>query len=246
MSIALKLDQWNLEVKQNMWLRLFTLFNRIALAIGFFAAGMVKMVGERFASGLSVNHPMGQYLEALHHTGYYYTFIGILQVVAALLLLIPRTATLGALVYFPIILNIFILSFAVRFDGSLLSAPIMVWSNLYLLCWDYDKIKFILPFKHRSTLPVQVNKNTISKRFPFKFFAGVVTTIIVTGFIVTNVFSIKPRNSFADCMTQFKGTNRTVAGNSFCDCIHNQGKPLDKSMEAYFKAPDDSVRATGH
>ncbi len=68
---------------------------------------MVKILGERFASGLSANHPMGHYLEALHLTGYYYTFIGIVQVTAALMLLIPRTATLGAFLYFPIILNIY-------------------------------------------------------------------------------------------------------------------------------------------
>ena len=30
---------------------------------------MVKIVGERFASGLSDIHPMGAYLEALHNTG---------------------------------------------------------------------------------------------------------------------------------------------------------------------------------
>ena len=84
---------------------------------------MVKIVGERFASGLSDIHPMGAYLEALHHTGYYYTFIGIAQVVAAVLLLIPRTVTLGALLYFPIIVNIWLLSYAVRFEGSIVTSP---------------------------------------------------------------------------------------------------------------------------
>lgn len=95
---------------------------------------------------------MGNYLEALHRTGYYYTFIGVMQVTAALLLLIPRTATLGAFLYFPIILNICVLSFAVRFEGSLLSSPLMVLANLYLLCWDYDKWKLILPFNKPNVL----------------------------------------------------------------------------------------------
>ena len=81
---------------------------------------MVKIVGERFASGLSEIHPMGAYLEALHHTGYYYTFIGIAQVLAAILLIIPRTVTMGAILYFPIIVNIWVLSLAVRFEGILI------------------------------------------------------------------------------------------------------------------------------
>jgi hypothetical protein len=36
-------------------------------------------------------------------TGFYYTFIGVSQLTAALLLLIPRTTLLGAIIYFPII-----------------------------------------------------------------------------------------------------------------------------------------------
>lgn len=145
MSISSTLDRVHAKAKQNKWLRYFAVFNRIGLAVGFLSPGLVKIMGERFTS-LSAKHPMGNYLEALHRTGYYYTFIGIMQVTAAILLLIPRTATLGAIIYFPIILNICILSLAVRFEGSFISSPLMVLANLYLLCWDYDKLKFILPF----------------------------------------------------------------------------------------------------
>ncbi|MDO9373738.1 MAG: hypothetical protein Q7T76_04955 [Ferruginibacter sp.] len=147
MNLASRLDQLHSQARQKKLLQYFAVFNRLALAAGFIPAGIVKIAGERFASGLSIKHPMGHYLEALHRTGYYYTFIGVLQILAAILLLIPRTALLGAVIYFPIILNICILSFAVRFDGSLLTSPLMVLANLYLLCWDYDKLKFILPFK---------------------------------------------------------------------------------------------------
>jgi hypothetical protein len=89
---------------------------------------------------------MGHFLDAFYRTGYYYGFVGVVQLAAAVLLLIPRTATLGALVYFPVILNICILSLAVRFEGSFVSAPLMVLANIYLLCWDYDKLKFIFPW----------------------------------------------------------------------------------------------------
>jgi uncharacterized membrane protein YphA (DoxX/SURF4 family) len=152
MSISTTLDKIHAQAKQSKKLRYFAVFNRIGLAVGFLPSGFVKIMGERFTA-LSVKHPMGHFLEALHRTGYYYTFIGILQVIAAILLLVPRTATLGALVYFPIILNIWILSWAVRFEGSFVSAPLMVLANLYLLCWDYDKLKFIFPWEaHRFRL----------------------------------------------------------------------------------------------
>src|SRR5918997_2362683 len=146
MSISSKLDQLHSQATQNRWLWLFSIFNRLVLALGFIPAAIVKLMDERFASGLHVNHPMGHYLEALHQTGYYYTFIGVVQVAAAIMLLIPRTVTLGAFLYFPIILNICILTYAVRFDGSLFTAPLMVLANLYILGWNYEKWKYILPF----------------------------------------------------------------------------------------------------
>jgi hypothetical protein len=46
-------------------------------------------MGERF-TGLPSNHPLGHYFDALHLTGFYYTFIGVGQPVAALLLLIQE------------------------------------------------------------------------------------------------------------------------------------------------------------
>src|SRR5690554_5133214 len=99
MNISSKIDQLHLQLRENRWLWYFAVFNRVALAAGFLPSGIVKIMGERFMS-LSVNHPMGHYLEALYYTGYYYTTIGVLQVTAAILLLIPRTATLGAVIYF--------------------------------------------------------------------------------------------------------------------------------------------------
>jgi uncharacterized membrane protein YphA (DoxX/SURF4 family) len=235
MSISSKLDKLHAEARSNRWLRYFAIFLRLALAFGFITSGMVKIMGERFASGLSVNHPMGQYLEALHHTGFYYTFIGVMQVLAAILLLVPRTVALGALLYFTIILNICILSYAVRFEGSILSSPLMVLGALFLVCWNYDKIKYLLPFKH-ATLPKQ---ETYSNKFPVKFFSGVAITVAAIVLFNLFGFDVMPRNSLRDCTTQFVGTNRTKAGAAFCDCIHKQGQPLDSCLKAYRKAPDD-------
>jgi uncharacterized membrane protein YphA (DoxX/SURF4 family) len=237
MSISSKLDQLHSRVRANRWLRYFAVFNRIALAAGFIPSGFMKIMGERFTV-LSVNHPMGNYLEALHHTGYYYTFIGVAQVTAAILLLIPRTALLGALLYLPIILNICILSLAVRFDGSLITSPLMVLADLYLLCWDYNKLKYILPF----TQPAAVDAPSppiLNNKFPKLFFAGVATAFALV-VAMTSAYDVKPRNTLSECRSQFTGTNRTKAGYEFCDCIHKQGQRLDKCLEAYEKAPNDA------
>ena len=146
MNISSTFDRLHKQAKSNIWLWLFSIFCRVTLAFGFFASGMVKITGERFASGLHENHPMGHYLVALFQTGYYYTFIGYAQVAAAIFLLIPQTVTLGAFIYLPIIFNILILTFATRFEGSIFTAPLMTLANLFLLGWNYEKWKYILPF----------------------------------------------------------------------------------------------------
>ena len=100
MAISSTLDEIHFRVRKNRWFHYFAVFCRVALAAGFIPSGMQKVLGERFTV-LAVNHPMGNFLEAFFHTGFYYPFVGIMQVTAAILLLIPRTTTLGAFIYFP-------------------------------------------------------------------------------------------------------------------------------------------------
>ena len=197
---------------------------------------MVKILGERFASGLSTIHPMGAYLEALHHTGYYYTSIGIAQVVAAILLIIPRTVTLGALLYFPIIINIWILSLAVRFEGSFVTSPLMVLANLYILVWNYDRLKYLLPFKKFSNYGIVKKPKKYSNKFPILFFASVIATVVLTIAIFVFGYEVMPRNSLSDCKKQFVNTEKQIVGFDFCECIHTNGKPLNECLDAFDSA----------
>ncbi|MCP9234392.1 DoxX family protein [Lewinella sp. JB7] len=237
MSVSTYLDKLHYRSRQNRWLRYFAIFNRIALAAGFLPAGFVKINGERFTD-LHNLHPLGGYLEALFHTGYYYTFIGIAQVAAAVLLLIPRTALLGALLYLPIIVNICILSFAVRFQGSLLTAPLMILANLYLLCWDYHKLRLIFPWNYgtgRSALPPP---EEMTFRFPIKFVAAVVATVLLVFASVVWVMrnALMPMNRVPECRTRCAGSTDPEACLEFCECVHTRGETLDNCLEAYERA----------
>src|SRR6476659_9107379 len=185
MSLSNRFNQIYYEAKGNKWYHYFAVFCRIVLALAFIISAIVKIKGERFAAGLPVNNPMGHYLEALYYTEYYYTFIGISQLIIALLLLIPRTALLGALMYFPIILNICILTYAVRFEGTR-GTTFMLLANLYLLCWDYNRIKCILPFKQSKEDGYAARTKPLSNKFPFLFFGLVIAMIAAV--IVTNLY----------------------------------------------------------
>lgn len=232
-ELLLKFESHYLKIKANRWYWLFSLFCRFTLAFAFIAAGMVKIVGEKFASGLSELHPMGAYLTALHHTGYYYTFIGIAQVAAAVLLIIPRTVALGAMLYFPIILNIWLLSFAVRFEGSFVTSPLMVLANAFLLVWNYDRLRYLLPFRHFSEMGIVEKPKKYSLKFPFAFTTTVLA--IVIGIVAFAEFGldVMPRNSLADCQKQFIGTENEEAGFEFCSCIHEAGSPLDSCLAQF-------------
>ena len=128
------------SLKQNTWLRRFTVMTRVLLALGFTPSGLTKLLGNRFTI-LGVETPVGFFFEALYRSGFYWNFIGACQLLAALLLLIPRTATLGALVYFPLILNIFVITVSLHFTGTPVITGLMLLASTYLLCWDADKLK---------------------------------------------------------------------------------------------------------
>ena len=231
MTTIEKFEQFYISIKSNIWYWLFSIFCRLTLALGFVIAGFVKIMDERFAKGLSEIHPMGSYLVALYHTGYYYTFIGIVQVLAAILLLIPRTVTLGALLYFPIILNICVLSFAVRFEGSLVTSPLMVLANLYILIWNYDKLKYILPFRSSPDYLIINKPKKYNYKFPYLSLFAVVLTVISTIVLTEFAYDTMPRNTTGDCNDQFKGTKNEVVGADFCDCIHKKGKSLEECLD---------------
>ncbi len=230
-----KIKQFYKDVRHNLWHKLFYIFCRFSLALGFIAAGYVKIIGERFASGLAVKHPMGAYLEALHHTGFYYPFIGIAQILAGIFLIIPRTVILGALLYFPIIVNIWILSWAVRFEGSLFTSTLMVFANLYILLYNYDRLKFILPLKSEQLNYTPFRLDKYSKKFPFKFFIAVFLIAVGTLVSSNKLFELMPRNSYKDCSKQFNNNQLQNTNFDFCDCIHYQGKSLDECLNTYEK-----------
>ena len=224
------------EAKADKWFKRYAIFCRIALAASFIPAGFVKIMGERFAAGLPPNNPLGHYFEALHLTGYYYTFIGIVQIITAILLLIPRTSLLGALMYFPIIVNICVLTYATRFDGTRL-ITMTVLANLFLLVWDYDRLKHILPFEQPKTNP-RVLKKPLGKRLRIIFFGG---SIAVVAFIIIGTFylyEIVPGNSEAECRNQCASSKNPAACETFCDCIYKQGQPLDSCLAAFNHAKD--------
>ena len=113
------------------------------LAIGFIPPSIPKILHKPFTY-LPETNPVGHFFAALFRTGFYYEFIGWAQIIAALLLLYPRTSHLGALMFLPIIANIAVLTISVGFKGTWIITSMMFLAALYLVCWDYDLWKNII------------------------------------------------------------------------------------------------------
>lgn len=137
-------------------LRLFTLILRVLLALAFVPSGLVKIKGEPFTT-LPVTDPVGYFFAGFFSARGYYRFVGVAQWVAGGLLLIPRTATLGAVLYLPISVNIFAITLGIgsSFAGTRLVTGAMVLANLYLLGWDWDRWKGILPVAGRDRSDIE-------------------------------------------------------------------------------------------
>ena len=148
MRIENTLDAIHVSITHRWYFQVFTVFTRIILAVGFIPPSYKKIMHQPFTV-MPDSHPVGHYFNALLKTGFYYEFIGWGQMIAAILLLFPRTAHLGALLFLPIIANIAVLTTSMGFVGTWLITILMCLAATWLVAWDYDRLKPIL-FSKRS------------------------------------------------------------------------------------------------
>ena len=146
-------DRLFLWVRSTPFFLRMTWFTRILLAAGFIPTGMVKLLGRRFTL-LPVDTPIGAFFEAMYQTGLYWQFLGAGQVFAGLLLLIPRFAHIGALMFIPIMVNIFVVTVSLGFRGTPLVTGLMLLAVVYLFAYDYHRFRGI--FTTRPWSPDQV------------------------------------------------------------------------------------------
>ena len=81
--------------------------------------------------------------ETLYQSGMYWKFLGWSQLVAAFFLMTQRYATIGAILFVPIIANIFVITVSYGFTGTPYITGLMLFANIMLLLWDADKLKIL-------------------------------------------------------------------------------------------------------
>lgn len=152
------------KLKNSVFIQVFIIYTRYLIGGSFVFASIVKIKGERFMTDMSmINgspvHSVGHMFETLYQSGLYWRFIGISQLVAAFLLMTQRFSKLGALSFFPIILNIFFITASYDFAGTIYITSLMLLANVTLLIWDWDELKTLF-----NVYPSKIiNKNRFEK-----------------------------------------------------------------------------------
>ena len=146
------IQQMRLEnLKRLTIIQLFTIYLRYLLGAAFVFASIVKIQGKRFTTDSGISSPIGEswhLFETLYQSGLYWHFIGWGQLMAGFLLMTQLFSTLGAMLFLPIMLNIFVITVSYHFGGTPIITFLMLMANVYLLVWDWPRFKVIVwPFQ---------------------------------------------------------------------------------------------------
>lgn len=175
--------------KQASFLQIFTVYLRYLIGGGFVIAafGMGKFSGQELnlsnaGAPIETLEPLQQFFRVMATSGLYWQFIGLSQVIGGGLLMTQRFARLGAVIFFALILNIFIITVSYSFKGTPVITGLMLLATTYLLFWDLNSFQFI--FRN----PVKENLITTQK-LPIAdhpFWIGLGTFMLIS--VITMVF----------------------------------------------------------
>src|SRR5688500_4099359 len=93
------------KLKNLIFFKLSVVYLRYLIGFAFVLSSFIKIQGERFTQ-IPPDQPVGHFFEAMYQTGFYWKFLGWSQFIAGSLMVTQRFATVGTMMFFPIILNV--------------------------------------------------------------------------------------------------------------------------------------------
>lgn len=162
------------KARKNPFLIRFTLGLRILLAIAFIPTAAVKLLGNRFTTGIPEKGSPLVLFEALYQSGLYWQFLGATQLLAGCLILFYRTTSIGALIFLGIALNILFITISYDFGLTIIVTSGITLAILWLLFWHWDTIRFLF------ILDSDINFTTLKKPV---LNSRLERSVYITGFI---------------------------------------------------------------
>jgi hypothetical protein len=171
------------KCKQFSFLQIFTIFLRYLIGGGFVIAafGMGKFSGQELlishaGAPIETLEPLQQFFRIMSTSGLYWQFIGFSQVIGGGLLMTQRFAKLGAVIFFALILNIFVITIAFNFKGTPMVTGLMLLATTFLILWDINSFQFIF----RSPVKENLNPSLTLAVLDHPFWTGTGTFMLAT------------------------------------------------------------------
>lgn len=127
-----------LRARRTRWVNVFVVNLRFLIGFAFVPAALKKVLDQPFTD--PSNHGrFHDFLHGFYATGWFYQFVGVMQLVAAVLLFTQRFATAGALVALPILTAITAFCWSTQVYPTATIATLMWLGTIGLLIWDIHK-----------------------------------------------------------------------------------------------------------
>jgi uncharacterized membrane protein YphA (DoxX/SURF4 family) len=131
------------------WATLCVIQLRILLGFAFLPAGLKKLLDQPFTDPQNAGR-FHDFLHAFHATGWFYQFVGAVQLVAAALLITQRFATAGAFLAMPVIATITMFCWSTGVVPTAIVATLMCLGTAGLLLWDLPRWRLVFAGDHRE------------------------------------------------------------------------------------------------
>lgn len=133
---------------------------RYCIAFNIVSFGWKKFYGLQFIvpteiASLPMNQQSGEWLTWFYfgHSPAFGIIIALIQIIGGYLLLFRRTVLIGALILFPLLLNLTLIAIFYQMNaGALMQSVLLTIGVLFLILLDYKKLVEFF-FKTKSTLP---------------------------------------------------------------------------------------------
>ncbi|MBA3393800.1 MAG: hypothetical protein H0T89_14220 [Deltaproteobacteria bacterium] len=126
------------RLRRTRWAHLVVANLRILIGFAFLPAALKKLVGEPFTDPANTGR-FHDFLHAFHATGWFYRFVGVMQLVVAILLCTQRYALVGALLALPILTAITAFCWSTGVYPTATVATLMLLGTAGLVVWDHER-----------------------------------------------------------------------------------------------------------
>lgn len=165
-------------LKKLVLFKLAVIYLRYLIGFAFVFASIVKIKSMRFTS-IPPTEPVGYFFEAMYQTGFYWNFLGWGQFISGALLMTQRFATVGAMMFLPIIVNVVVITHAIDFGtGTPVITTLMLLATIFLILWDYKKWIILFRQDHHIKLDLTTEPEDRFMTDPTWIITGVIFIVL--------------------------------------------------------------------